>query len=189
MNPNTATKMEEDHEELLQASDEESLSEIEDHCCPVDKPEERYLFPLTFFPQTKLEFFGNLTILILSSTVLMIILPLYLSTLNIKGNTYSFILFNVPLSTIILVVVLITMKMLCHKFKNQNIFTLPIKFWPLFRLSCCYAGFVYLYLYAVDRNRVMCHLQDPIKGIILVLGLLYYFFFCRNCKLFSELFM
>lgn len=189
MNTKTAAKMEEDHEELLQASDEESLSETEDHCCSVDKPEERYLFPLTFFPQTKLEFFLNLSVLILSSTVLLITLPLYLSTLNSRGNVYSFILFNVPLSTIILIVVLIAMKFLCHKFKNQSIFTLPVKVWPLFRLSCFYAGFVYLYLYAVDRNRVMCHLQDPIKGIILVLALLYYFFFCRNCKLFYLHFM
>ncbi|KAL1490387.1 hypothetical protein ABEB36_013094 [Hypothenemus hampei] len=31
-----------------------------------------------------------------------------------------------------------------------------------------------------DRNRVLCHLQDPIKGIVLVIALLYYFFFCRN---------
>ncbi|XP_066143297.1 uncharacterized protein [Euwallacea fornicatus] len=172
--------MEEDHEELLQYSDDESLSEPEDHCCPVEKPEERYLFPLTFFPHTKLQFFTNLTLLVLSSAILLVVLPLYINNINTQGNVYSLMAVNIPLATLIFSIILLIMKFACNKFKNRTLLSLPTRFWPLLQIASLYVSFSYLYLYALDRNRVLCHLQDPIKGIVLVFALLYYFFFCRN---------
>lgn len=174
--------MEEDHEELLQYTDDESLSETEDHCCPVKKTDDRYFVPLTFFPQTKLEFFVTLGLLISSSISILIILPLYINTVNIRGNVYSLIAFNVPLSVIIFSITLISMQFLCNKFRNREVLKLPVNFWKLLQLASIYICCGYLYLYGSDRNRVLCHLQDPIKGIVLVFALLYYFFFCRNCK-------
>ncbi|CAG9771878.1 unnamed protein product [Ceutorhynchus assimilis] len=172
--------MEDDHEELLQYTDDESVSEAEDNCYPIDKPQDRYLLPITFFPHSKSDFFFTLALLILSSISLLIVLPLYINAINLGGNVYSLTVFNVPFSTIILSVVLITMSFLSSKFKNKDLLSMPVHFWKLLQLSCVYLSCAYLYLYGSDRNRVLCHLQDPIKGIVLVFALLYYFFFCRN---------
>lgn len=52
----------------------------------------------------------------------------------------------------------------------------------LLKISCIYALSGILVTLALDKNRVLCHLQDPIKGITLVFSLVYYFFFCRKSK-------
>ncbi|ERL87055.1 uncharacterized protein LOC109538624 [Dendroctonus ponderosae] len=172
--------MEDDHEELLQYSDDESVSETqeeEDNVCPVEPEDYRHL---AVVPHSKLEFFSCFLSLILSSTVLLIILPLYISAINVEANVYSILAFNAPLATALLGVVLILLKYLCGKCRTQEIFAMPVGFRRLLELSGLYIGFCYLYMYASDRNRVLCHMQDPIKGIIVVFALLNYFFFCRS---------
>ena len=52
----------------------------------------------------------------------------------------------------------------------------------LLKISLLYATSGILIGLSLDQNRVLCHLQDPIKGIILVFSLIYYFFFCRKSK-------
>lgn len=171
--------MEEDHEELLQYSDDESVSETqeEEDNCPVDQPED-----LAVVPHNKLEFFSCFLSLILSSSVLLIILPLYISTINVEANVYSILVFNAPLVTAILGAVLFLLKYVCGKWRIREILSMPVGFQRLLQLSCLYISSCYLYLYASDRNRVLCHMQDPIKGIIVVFALVSYFFFCRSCK-------
>jgi hypothetical protein len=41
-----------------------------------------------------------------------------------------------------------------------------------------------LVIYSLERKKVICHLQDPMKGIVLVFALVYYFFFCRKSMYF-----
>ena len=53
----------------------------------------------------------------------------------------------------------------------------------LLKVSFIYAASGILIGQSLDQDRVLCHLQDPIKGIILVFSLIYYFFFCRKSKL------
>lgn len=35
---------------------------------------------------------------------------------------------------------------------------------------------------SLDQNRVLCHVQDPVKAITLFFSLVYYFFFCRKSE-------
>jgi hypothetical protein len=37
-----------------------------------------------------------------------------------------------------------------------------------------------LVMLSLERKKVMCHLQDPLKGTVLLFALVYYFFFCRK---------
>ncbi|KAJ8981709.1 hypothetical protein NQ317_003774, partial [Molorchus minor] len=161
---------EDDHDELLQCTDDESLSEPEDQCLPIDKPEENYRHTLTYFHHTKLEFITTKLTLIFSTTVMLILLPLYLDAINVRGNAYSMILTNTSISMLLFIITMLIAK----------ICTAPLKFTRLITLSVVYFICAFMIVYALDRKRVLCHLQDPIKGIVLVFSLLYYFFFCRK---------
>lgn len=173
---------EDDHDELLQCTDDESLSEAEDQCLPIDKPEENYRHTLTYFNHTKLEFLTTKVTLIFSTTVMLILLPLYLEAINVKGNAYSMIFTNTSISTLLFIITMLIAKVFCEKYKNIKICSFPVKLSKLLQLSGVYFLSAFMVIYALDRKRVICHLQDPIKGIVLVFSLLYYFFFCRKCK-------
>ncbi|XP_072401742.1 uncharacterized protein [Diabrotica undecimpunctata] len=169
-----------DHDELLQCTDDESLSETEDQCLPMDKPEENYTQNLSYFSHTKLEFLTTKLTLIFSTTVMLVLLPLYIDSINVKGNVYSLILTNTVISTVLFVITIVIAKFFCEKYRNVKVLNFPIKFWKLLQLSGVYFLCGFMIIYALDRKRVVCHLQDPIKGIVLVFSLLYYFFFCRK---------
>lgn len=173
-----------DHDELLQCTDDESISENEDHCLPLDKPEEHNRHIHSYFNHTKLEFLTTKLTLIFSTSVMLILLPLYLEAINVKGNAYTMILTNSLLSTVLFIITMLIAKCFCEKYKNIKIFTFPVKFIKLLQLSGVYFLCAFFVVYSLDRKRVVCHLQDPIKGIVLVFSLLYYFFFCRKCKYF-----
>lgn len=173
---------EDDHDELLQCTDDDSLSETEDQCLSIDKPAESSDHNVSYFNHTKLEFISTKLTLIFSTSVMLILLPLYLDAINVDGNAYSLILTNTFISTILFIVTLGIAKLFCQKYRNVNVFSFPVKFWKLVQLSGLYFSCAFMIIYALDRKRVVCHLQDPIKGIVLVFSLLYYFFFCRKCK-------
>lgn len=51
----------------------------------------------------------------------------------------------------------------------------------------CEAGLSYgagclLVAHAQVEGRVPCHLQDPLKAVVVLLALLYYFFLCKKSK-------
>ncbi|CAG9854085.1 unnamed protein product [Phyllotreta striolata] len=171
---------EDDHDELLQVTDDDSLSETEDQCLPIDKPAENYTNGPSYFNHTKLEFITTKITLVFATTVILILLPLYIDTINVEGNAYSLILTNTFISTVMLVVTMGIAKVFFEKYRNVNVFSLPVKSWNLLQLSLVYFSSAFMIIYALDRKRVVCHLQDPIKGIVLVFSLLYYFFFCRK---------
>lgn len=174
---------EDDHDELLQCTDDESLSESEDQCLPVDKYEDVPKVQQQYATHSLLEFLIVKTLLVASSTFLIVLLPLYVEAINVKSDVYS-ILYLLPLfATIILLVGYYLFKLLCPKCVAYDLLKVPLKCADLFRLSvlCTVSGF--MIVYALDRKRVMCHLQDPIKGIVLVFALIYYFFFCKKRKL------
>lgn len=175
----------EDEDELLhsgQCTDEESLSESEDQCLPPDKPEEIQTLHHIYVEHSKIEFFTIKFLLILSSTAIVILLPLYLESINKSSDAYSMIYINSSFIFVVLFVALIMAKQFCAKFKTVNVLKPPVSWIRLFLLSSLYVGSAFMIVYAVDRKRVMCHLQDPIKGVILVFSLINYFFFCKRSK-------
>ncbi|KAG5894568.1 hypothetical protein JTB14_021550 [Gonioctena quinquepunctata] len=169
-----------DHDELLQCTDDESLSETEDQCLPIDKPEELYRPSFTYHNHSKLEFLTTKLTLVFATTVLVILLPLYLEAVNVSGNAYSLMFTNTFLSTVLFILTMAIAKCFCEKYRNIKMFGFPVKFFKLLQLSVVYFLGGSMIVYALDRKRVICHLQDPIKGIVLVFSLLYYFFFCRK---------
>lgn len=177
-----------DHEDLLGCSDEDSMTENEEQCMPSDKqgflPSVNDTYPV----ESKLRFITIGYLLIVSATFLTILLPMYLETVNVKGNAYTLLQF-VTMATIL---TLITLLLLKRKFSTRNqdleIFRVPVELSKMYKLGFMYAASGFMVVYAVDRKRVMCHLQDPIKGIVLVFSLVYYFFFCRKSEYPSRLF-
>lgn len=175
----------EDEDELLhsgQCTDEESLSESEDQCLPPDKPDEIQNIHHIYFEHTKFEFFTIKFLLILSSTAVVILLPLYLESINKSSDAYSMIYLNTSFILFVLLLAIILSKQFCKKMKNVNVLKSPIGWIRLLILATLYIGSAFTIVYAMDRKRVMCHLQDPIKGVILVFSLVNYFFFCKRSK-------
>lgn len=173
---------EDDHDELLQCTDDESLSESEDQCLPVDKYDDAPKIVHEYATHSFTEFLIVKTLLILSSTFLIILLPLYIESINVKSDVYS-ILYLIPTFTVaFLLIGTYIVKIIRPKCVTFNILKAPLKWLDLTKISFVYMISGFMIIYALDRKRVMCHLQDPIKGIVLVFSLIYYFFFCKKRK-------
>lgn len=141
----------------------------------------------------KFRLIGYGFLLVLTSTCLVITLPLYSNAMNIESDAYTLMFFT---CTITICALLILTK-LSHKFgtinttesdlsllniQHPSIWRCPIELAYVIELSVILGLGTMLIMYALADKRVMCHLQDPIKGILLVFSLMYYFFFCRKCK-------
>ncbi|XP_067004999.2 uncharacterized protein [Anabrus simplex] len=134
----------------------------------------------------RLQFIFTGVVLIISSTVLLILLPLYLETVNAKSDAYTALLFTcLGTTTVLFVIGCVT-----GRFLNgmKPTLSMPFSLSKVYRSGtlCGISGF--LIVYALDRKRVMCHIQDPIKGIVLVFSLVYYFFFCRKMMGLQQIF-
>lgn len=182
--PSSCRTMEEDdRDEILGLSDEEeSLSEAEEHSVSFDKPDNARAVQV-YEQHTKTEFFCVKLILILSSTFVMVLLPLYMESINVKSDAYTLILSTNTLTVVTTLLLLIIIKNSCPHYKNMQIFKFPVPGLKVIQVSVIYTLSGFMVIYAMDRKRVMCHVQDPVKGVVLIFSLLYYFFFCRKCKL------
>ncbi|XP_017782880.1 PREDICTED: uncharacterized protein LOC108567119 [Nicrophorus vespilloides] len=172
---------EDDHDELLQCSDEESMSESgDDQCIPIDKPENVQVQTSIYTLHTKTEFILIKFTLILTATALLILLPLFQESINIKGSAFLILNFTSIFVMLILLVITILCRRFCKDFESINVAKTPLKVRELVATSLIYVSSGFIIIYAVDRKKVMCHLQDPIKGLVLVFSLIYYFFFCKK---------
>lgn len=175
--------VEDDRDDLLNITDEEeSLSEAEEHCLPGHKNDDIKLLLPIYENHTKTEFFALTLSLILSSTFVIILLPLYMESVNAKGDVYTMMLSTNVITIVFLFVLLLVTKHFYQTYRNLEIFKFPVQWTKVVQISLVYAVSGFMVIYALDRKRVMCHIQDAIKGTVLVFSLLYYFFFCRKCK-------
>lgn len=173
---------EDDHDDLLRCSDDDSMTENEEQCMPSDKqgflPSVNDTHPV----ESKFQFILLGCLLIFSATFLIILLPLYLETVNVKGDAYTFLQFITSTTILVLIGMLKLKRKFCVTGQDIVILRPPLVWGKMCRLGLMYSVSGFMVIYAVDRKRVMCHLQDPIKGIVLVFSLVYYFFFCRKSK-------
>lgn len=173
---------EDDHDDLLRCSDEDSMTENEEQCLPSDKqgflPSVNDTVPV----ESKIGFIFIGILTIISATFLVVLLPMYLETVNVKGDAYTLIQFVTTSTIVVLLILLLLKKKFCPRGAEIMILKPPIEWSKVYKLGLMYAISGFMVVYAVDRKRVMCHLQDPIKGIVLVFSLVYYFFFCRKSK-------
>lgn len=170
---------EDDHDELLQCTDDESMSESEDQCVPIAKSEQKAYsinsHSVYSFAFTKLA-------LLLSSAFLIILFPLYFEAVNAKGDSFTGLLFSSTTVFLILFIACVIAKLFVAKYNVIKIWKLPLRLVDLTKLCVVYTISGFIVVYALDRKRVLCHLQDPIKGTILVFSLFYYFLFCKKRK-------
>lgn len=173
---------EEDRDDLLGSEEEESLSETEEHCLPFEKPENVNQTLSVYEEHTKLEFFSVKLALVFSSMFLMILLPMCMETINLASDAYTMILNLNVLTVAIALILLFILKNICPHYKNLKVFKIPVSGLKVLEIGVLYGLSGFMVIYALDRKRVVCHIQDPVKGVVLIFSLLYYFFFCRKCK-------
>jgi hypothetical protein len=126
----------------------------------------------------KVQFICIGLLLCFSSSALIILLPLYLEVVDFHGDAYTAIIFTCCATTLGLFVV----SCVAGKLGNGVRASLmpPFAFSSVLRTGVIYGISCFLVIYSHERKKVICHLQDPIKGIVLIFSLVYYFFFCRK---------
>lgn len=172
---------EDDHDELLQCTDDESMSESDDQCLPTNKQEDAEDKQI-IRNYTVLQFLLLKFTLILSSLSLIILLPLYLEANNVKGNSYTMISLTNVFTFLLYSFIFFIAKTFFPSYKYISLWKSPLQWGELFKVSFLYTLSAFFIIYANSEKKVMCHLQDPIKGIVLVFSLIFYFFFCTKRK-------
>ncbi|PSN51618.1 hypothetical protein C0J52_09089 [Blattella germanica] len=126
----------------------------------------------------KVQFLCLSALLCLSSTALIVLLPLYLEVVDRPGDAYTALLFT---SWTTLTVLLCATCVVGHFWGGIKTSLLPpFSFLTIVRIGLIYGISCFVVIYSLERKKVICHLQDPIKGVVLVFSLVYYFFFCRK---------
>lgn len=169
---------EDDRDDLLASEEEESLSETEEHCLPENAPQTLHVYE----EHSKLEFFVVKMTLVFSSLFLIVLLPLCMETINVASDAYTMILMTNVLTVVITFTILLVLKNVCLYYKSIKMFEIPVNWLRILEIGVLYGFSGFLVIYALDRKRVVCHIQDPVKGVVLIFSLLYYFFFCKKCK-------
>lgn len=130
----------------------------------------------------RVEFLSTGVLCLISATALLVLLPLYLETSTRVADVYPSILFCTATSSIL------TLALLCisAKFRvfsipsfKENVIP-PFTLWRIVQIGSMHSIGGLSILFALDRQRVLCHLQDPMKGLILVFSMVYYFCFSRK---------
>nr|XP_012135690.1 PREDICTED: uncharacterized protein LOC100879956 [Megachile rotundata]XP_012135691.1 PREDICTED: uncharacterized protein LOC100879956 [Megachile rotundata]XP_012135692.1 PREDICTED: uncharacterized protein LOC100879956 [Megachile rotundata]XP_012135693.1 PREDICTED: uncharacterized protein LOC100879956 [Megachile rotundata]XP_012135694.1 PREDICTED: uncharacterized protein LOC100879956 [Megachile rotundata]XP_012135695.1 PREDICTED: uncharacterized protein LOC100879956 [Megachile rotundata]XP_01 len=137
----------------------------------------------------KFSFIATLLILVVSITFLIIAYPLYLNSISTVSNAYTGLIFSALSSTCILGIIwFIVERVSPPPALIPNSMKIKIPRCALLKISLIYAFSGIVVTLSLDQNKVLCHLQDPVKGITLVFSLVYYFFFCRKMMSLQRIF-
>ncbi|XP_051163407.1 uncharacterized protein LOC127282886 [Leptopilina boulardi] len=137
----------------------------------------------------KFSFIFTLCTVIVSVSILVISFPLYLESVSAVSNGYSALLFTAFGSVCILAIVYFVKEKISPSpipIPSSTRISIPRN--VILKISLLYATSGILIGLSLDQNRVLCHLQDPIKGIVLVFSLIYYFFFCHKMMSLQRIF-
>ncbi|XP_016909938.1 uncharacterized protein LOC107996417 [Apis cerana] len=168
--------------------------EIEEYTDTEDSPYVAYqatdkLFDTDRATWQKFSFIATLLTVVVSITFLIITYPLYLESVSYVSNAYTGLLFTAFFSAFILgIVSFIWGRIYPPPALIPNSLRIKIPRCALLKISLIYAFSGIVITLSMDRDRVLCHLQDPIKGITLVFSLVYYFFFCRKMMSLQRIF-
>lgn len=130
----------------------------------------------------RVEFLSTGVLCLFSASALLILLPLYLESSSQVADIYPSIIFCCATSSVLT----LSFICLCAKFQifslsgfQKNVLP-PVPIWKLVQIGSFHSLGGLCVLYALDRQRVLCHLQDPLKGVILVFSMVFYFCFSRK---------
>lgn len=117
----------------------------------------------------------------LSSSVIIITLPIYLQYSNRTGiQTYSKLVTLSSLNAILFGIVHllgVISKYAIHVSSGLQL-CLP----KVFKISILFSVGSIIIFWLIDGHYVSCHLQDPLKGCAIVFALLFYYIFSRKSK-------
>ncbi|XP_043271534.1 uncharacterized protein [Venturia canescens] len=184
--------MDEDDQEELRCAG--SDVEIEEYTDTEDSPYAAYqstdkLFDTDQPGWQKFSFLATLVALVISVTIAIISYPLYLESVSEVSNAYAGLLFISFSAVCILGLAYFVVERISPPPPLvPNSMRVKISRSSLLKMSGIYALAGILGTLPLDQDRVLCHLQDPIKGITLVFSLVYYFFFCRKMMSLQRIF-
>ncbi|GAB6019820.1 hypothetical protein CHUAL_001361 [Chamberlinius hualienensis] len=111
-------------------------------------------------------------LLAILSTLTAVLFPSYVNAANNHSDAYCAILFCSIMSTILVAIVVMCFKLWDHSLRLKP----PVTYKWLIPMSVLYGICGLVIFYARDRNRVLCHLQDPLAAIILPASVFFHLF-------------
>ncbi|KAF4521051.1 hypothetical protein B566_EDAN008123 [Ephemera danica] len=168
--------MECDQGDPLVFSDEESGcgSEEETTSCMTPSPGNSVQIVVTL--QEQLHFTLSALLVAISTSAVVITLPLYMESITVDSDIYCSLFFTGAIGTIILTV----LSVMCYIYSREIQPQVNIPCLRVLRIGVLKGMAGAIVLFSVDRKRVLCHLQDPILGICLAFSLSFYFLFCEK---------
>ncbi|XP_042238702.1 uncharacterized protein LOC121877155 [Homarus americanus] len=111
--------------------------------------------------------------LVLVTTALVVLLPVYLETVNVAGDAYSALIFT-SVFTALPIVVLVQIR---YSYFCQISRLGPSSPSAILKTGFFHGVSVLMIVYALDRKRVVCHAQEPLMGLMVMYMIIIYFFY------------
>ncbi|KAK7066406.1 hypothetical protein SK128_020171 [Halocaridina rubra] len=113
------------------------------------------------------------TLLVLVTTALIVILPVYLEAVNVAGDAYSVLIFS-SIFTALPVILYIQLR--------YSYFCQFMRLGPSSPITVLKTGMFHglsslMILYSLDRKRVLCHTQEPLMALVVMYMIIIYFFY------------
>ncbi|ROT70126.1 uncharacterized protein [Penaeus vannamei] len=112
-------------------------------------------------------------LLVLVTTALVIILPVYLESVNVVGDAYSALIFA-AIFTALPVVLFVQIR---YSYFCQFMRLGPSSPSAILKTGMFHGISSLMIVYALDRKRVVCHAQEPLMGLIVMYMIIIYFFY------------
>ncbi|XP_046424130.1 uncharacterized protein LOC124181530 [Neodiprion fabricii] len=186
------TMMDDDDQEELHCTG--SDVEIEEYTDTEETPYAAYqpadkLFDTDRPGWQKFRFLGTLMVVVTSVTMLVIVFPLYLESVSAVSSAYTGLLFTSISSTLLLgVATFVVGRVSPPPPMVPNSMKVRIPRCSMTKIGAVYALTGIFLTLSLDQNRVLCHVQDPVKAITLFFSLVYYFFFGRKMMTLQRIF-
>ncbi|XP_048516158.1 uncharacterized protein LOC105691561 isoform X2 [Athalia rosae] len=137
----------------------------------------------------KFGFLGTLTVVVTSVTMLVIAFPLYMESVSAVSTAYTGLLFTSATTVVVLgVLSFVVRRVSPPPAMIPNSMRIRIPRCSMAKIGGVYALTGIFLTLSLDQNRVLCHVQDPVKAITLFFSLVYYFFFCRKMMSLQRIF-
>ncbi|XP_066988886.1 uncharacterized protein [Macrobrachium rosenbergii] len=113
------------------------------------------------------------SLLVIVTTALVVILPVYLESVNVAGDAYSALIFT-SIFTALPIVLYIQLR--------YSYFCQFMRLGPSSPITILKTGMFHglasvMIVYALDRKRVLCHTQEPLMGLVVMYMIIIYFFY------------
>ncbi|XP_045609015.1 uncharacterized protein [Procambarus clarkii] len=113
------------------------------------------------------------TALVVITAALVILLPVYLESVNVAGDAYSALIF-ISIFTALPIVLFVQLH---YSYFCQISRLGPTSPSVILKTGMFHGMAVLMIVYALDRKRVVCHAQEPLMGLLVMYMIIIYFFY------------